>query len=135
VRILDTDVCIEILRDNRQVKARRRSVKDRVVTTWITAGELYYGAYKSAKPRENRRLVAEFLRTLDVLGLDTAAVEQFGRLRASLESQGQRLEDADLFIAGIVLANGGTLVSGNRQHYARIPGLKLEDWIRRAAGP
>ena len=76
MRILDTDVCVEILRDNRRVKARRRSVKDRVVTTWITAGELYYGACKSAKPRENRELVAEFLRTLDVLGLDTAAVEQ-----------------------------------------------------------
>ncbi len=130
MRVLDTDVCVEILRDNQQVKARRRSVKDRVVTTWITAGELYYGAYKSSKPEKNKKLVAQFLKTLDILGLDTAAVDHFGRLRSSLERQGLRLEDADLLIAAIVLAREATLVSGNQRHYERIPSLTLEDWIR-----
>ena len=44
MRILDTDVAVEILRDNRRVKARRLTTKGPVVTTWITAAELYYGA-------------------------------------------------------------------------------------------
>jgi hypothetical protein len=44
VKILDTDVCIEILRGNRQVIARRRESLDEVATSWITAAELSYGA-------------------------------------------------------------------------------------------
>jgi len=31
----------------------------------------------------------------------------------------------DSLIAGIVLANGGTLLTGNRKHFERVPGLKL----------
>jgi len=47
VRILDTDVCIEILRGNQKVIERRAATPDDVATTWITACELSYGAEKS----------------------------------------------------------------------------------------
>jgi predicted nucleic acid-binding protein len=32
---------------------------------------------------------------------------------------------ADSLIAGIVTSNGGTLLTRNRRHFERIPGLKL----------
>ena len=38
--------------------------------------------------------------------------------------------DADLLIAAITLANGASLVTGNRRHYKRIESLRIEDWIR-----
>lgn len=41
-----------------------------------------------------------------------------------------RLGDADLLIAAIALANGASLVTGNRWHYERIANLRIEDWIR-----
>jgi len=47
VKILDTDVCIEILRGNSRVIEQRRRTPDEVATTWITACELAYGAAKS----------------------------------------------------------------------------------------
>jgi len=130
VRILDTDVCIEILRGNRQVIERRAAITDEVVTTWITACELSYGAEKSHYRDANAPLVTSFLTTLPVLGLNGAAAEYFGRTKSQLEASGLRVADADLLIAGIVMARGATLATGNQRHYNRITGLPVEDWIR-----
>lgn len=130
MRLLDTDVCVELLRGNQTVAARRREIRDRVVTTWITAAELYYGAARSASPEENRLLVGRFLTPLRILGLDGAVAEKFGHLKGSLESHGLRLADFDLLIAATALCRGAVLVTGNRRHYERIQHLEIEDWIR-----
>lgn len=130
MRILDTDTCVEILRGNAAVIAVRRGQPDLVATTWITAGELFYGAAKSIAPATNLPLVREFLGTLEILGLDLPAAERFGRLKIDLEREGQRLADADLLIAAMTLAKDAILVTGNARHYGRIAGLRLEDWIR-----
>ena len=47
-----------------------------------------------------------------------------------LAAGGQIVADADLFIAAIALSRGATLVTGNRKHYERIPGLLVENWLR-----
>jgi tRNA(fMet)-specific endonuclease VapC len=129
VRIFDTDICIEILRGNQQlIDHRRHTFDEDVVTTWITAAELYFGAENSAKPRENSVLVAEFLETLDVLFLSETAVHHFGRVKAQLQREGRGLADFDLLIAAIALAHDAVLVTGNERHFGRIPGLKMENW-------
>lgn len=130
MKVLDTDTCIEILRGNETVIQRRLAADDEVVTTWITAAELRYGAAKSVAPKKNHLLVTKFLATLPILGLEAASAEIFGEAKALLEKQGQRLADADLLIGAIAAANGATVVTGNRKHYMRIPGVTLEDWIR-----
>jgi tRNA(fMet)-specific endonuclease VapC len=101
-----------------------------VATTWITAAELYYGAAKSIAPEKNRAVVTSFLATLPVLGLDEASVQIFGEAKALLERRGQRLADADLFIGAIAVVQRAPVVTGNRRHYERIPGVTVEDWIR-----
>jgi predicted nucleic acid-binding protein len=55
VKVLDTDVCIEILRGNPRVLQWRRHTHAPFVITWITACELEYGAAKSAHPRQDTR--------------------------------------------------------------------------------
>lgn len=130
MKLLDTDVCIEILRGNRSVIERRLATPDDVATTWITACELAYGASKSARPKENQALVDGFLATVAMLGLDRLAAQHFGALKARLERRGRMLADADLFIAAIALAYQAVLVTGNRRHYDRIPELHIEDWMR-----
>ena len=131
MKILDSDVCIEILRGNEKVIEKRRTVVDDVATTWITASELAYGAGKSRAPEQNTTLVTEFLATLPVLGLDLPSALEFGRWKATLERAGRSVADADLMIAAIALAHGASVVTGNRKHYERIEGLRIEDWIRR----
>lgn len=133
MRILDSDVAVEIVRQNPAVRAVRETIRDRVATTWITLAELYYGAAKSIAPDDNRVAVAHFARTLEVLGLDATSARIFGDIKRELERQGQRLEDADLMIGSIALAHRAVLVTGNRRHFDRFPGLEIEDWLRPAS--
>ena len=130
MNLLDTDVCIEILRGNARVIEHRRRTPDEVATTWITACELAYGAAQSRAPEFNQALVVAFLATLPILELDWPAAERFGRLKTDLERAGNLLADADLLIAAITLTRSACLITGNRRHYERIPELRIEDWIR-----
>jgi tRNA(fMet)-specific endonuclease VapC len=128
LRILDTDICVAILRGNAEIIERRRRTLDRVATTWITAGELFYGAAKSTDPMGNRKLIERFLETLPILGLDSINAQFFGVLRAALEAKGKRLADADLWIGAIARAHRAMVVTGNTRHFDRIAGLQLENW-------
>lgn len=130
MKVLDTDVCVEILRGNPRVLQWRRHISAPVVTTWITACELEYGAAKSADPERARALVADLLSTLDIVGIDRPAARQFGQHKAALRRAGETLADADLMIAAIALARGAELATGNLRHFRRFPDLPLEDWIR-----
>lgn len=130
MRILNTDTCIELLRGNQRVIERRSAVRDLVLTTWITTSELYFGAARSSAPEENSALVEEFLSTIDVVEYDRTAAKTFGHIKALLAFRGESLPDADLLIAAITLAHGATLVTGNTAHFERIPGVRLENWIR-----
>ncbi len=133
MKVLDSDTCIGILRGRGEVLDRRKAELDDVVTTWVTASELFYGAAKSSKPDENAALVVRFLNTLTVLLPDLGSARLFGEVKARLATSGRIVADADLYIAAITLRHSATLVTGNRKHYERIPGLHLEDWLRPAA--
>ena len=130
MKVLDSDTCLGILRGRKEVLERRAIELDELTTTWVTASELFYGAVKSAEPGANAALVVRFLNTLPVLAPDLASARLFGEVKARLATSGQIVADADLFIAAVALSRGATLVTGNREHYERIPGLVLEDWLR-----
>ncbi len=117
------------MRGNVRARARQRETNDTLATTTISAAELYYGAAKARDPIVERDRVGVYLRSIRMLTLDTEAARIFGDTKALLEREGQRLPDADLLIASICLAHGATLVTGNRRHLDRIPGLSIEDWI------
>ena len=51
MRVLDTDTCVELLRGNLTVIARRAAIADEVTTTWMTAAELYFGAARVSEVR------------------------------------------------------------------------------------
>lgn len=130
MKLLDSDTCIGVLRGRADIIARRASELEEVVTTWVTAAELFYGAAKSSKPEVNTRVVVQFLGTLAIVGPDLASARLFGEVKAHLSVTGHVIADADLFIASIALSRSAVLVTGNRRHYERIPGLRLEDWLR-----
>ena len=127
--IIDTDVCIELLRGNRQILEKRQMCGDEVVVAFMTAAELFYGAEKSQKRQSNRALVERFLLSVRVVHTDSDIVQRFGRLKARLSQAASMLSDADMFIAATALSMDAMLITGNVRHFQRINELKIENWI------
>ncbi len=130
--VVDTDVLSELMRARPSPVLTARLERVAMVeqaTTAITLGEIAYGARKAGRPALYRRAV-ELLHGVRVLAFDGTAAERYGALRAQLERAGLRLADPDLRIAAIVTAHDATLVTGNVRHFARVPGLAVENWLR-----
>ncbi|MCA9592051.1 MAG: type II toxin-antitoxin system VapC family toxin [Myxococcales bacterium] len=130
--VLDTDVISLVMRGSLPERARARLSalsRSQVRLTSVTLGELYYGALRTSQVRKWLDAVALVTSTMDCLDFDAEAARHYGELRAHLEAKGQRLDDADLRIASICRCNAQVLVSGNEKHFARVPGLRYENWI------
>jgi len=127
--MLDTNVCIRVLRD-RPAWARRRfnETADTLCISTIVLTELLHGAAKSARPVENRRAVEEFAGRLEVLAFDDGAAGHAGEIRAELAKRGEGIGAYDVLIAGNARSRGLVLVTGNLREFGRGEGLRCEDW-------
>jgi len=128
--LLDTNVCIDYLR-GKAVGVRKRMetlAPGDIVLCSIVKAELFYGAMKSADPPMALAKQQPFVSQFVSLPFDDSAAEEYGRLRALLQKQGNLIGPNDLLIASIALANKVTLVTHNTQEFGRIPGLQMEDW-------
>jgi tRNA(fMet)-specific endonuclease VapC len=96
-----------------------------IAICWVTAAEVYEGAFKSANPQAHLRQMRQFLSQFRVLNLDDAVAERFAELRADLRRRGEMIPDLDLFVAATALTYDLTVLTFNRRHYERISGLKL----------
>ncbi|MEW6750617.1 MAG: type II toxin-antitoxin system VapC family toxin [Candidatus Latescibacterota bacterium] len=131
--LFDTDVIVHVLRKQPPppLLARLAATERRHqhIST-ITIAEIVYGAWKSARPQHHlQNLEAVLLPAVNIVGFDSKAAYLCGSLRAQLERLGTPLALADLEIAAIAMANGFTLITGNLRHFARIPGLTMENWL------
>ena len=128
--LIDTDICIELLRGNRQILEKRLACGTEVAVAFMTAAELFYGAEKSQKSKENLGLVERFLLSVRVLHTDSDVARKFGQLKAGLALEGFMLPDADLLIAATALARDATLITGNVKHFQRVGELKTDNWLK-----
>jgi len=128
--LLDTDTCVEIIRGNLSVINKRANTNERAGLSFMTVGELYYGAEKSRSPQKNRRVVAEFILSVDVINSDMQIMQKFGEIKAAMILNGTPLADADLLIAATALSRCKKLITGNTRHFEKIDNLVIENWIR-----
>ena len=128
--LLDTDICIELLRGNNRVIEKRRNYDDRVAISFMSVAELFYGAEKSDNPNENNSLVEEFFLTVRIINSDLDILRKFGEIKATIGKAGNILSDADIFVAATTLAKCNMLITGNVNHFMRIEELRIENWIR-----
>lgn len=130
-RLLDTNVCIHVLRKkgNALVKARfaASSPTDLALPAVVTA-ELFHGAELANNPTAAIAEVETFLAPLAVIPFDTTAARHYGRIRADLQRRGLLISPYDMQIAAIALAHGLTLVTHNTGEFSRVVGLSLVDW-------
>jgi tRNA(fMet)-specific endonuclease VapC len=128
--MLDTNICIRVLRDRPpSVRPRFNAERDGLCISTVTLGELLHGAAKSAQPAEKRREVDRLTSRLAVLPFDEDAAAHFGDIRADLERRGMVIGPYDLMIAGHARSRGLIVVTGNLGEFTRVDGLRCEDWL------
>ncbi len=128
---LDTNICIYFL------KGTHSSVKnllmekhpDDIRICSIVRAELLYGAEKSAKQKENLRIVEDFLLPFSIVPFGEKESTAYAKIRARLEKTGSPIGPNDLLIAATVQAHEGCLVSNNLHEFSRIEGLRIENWV------
>jgi tRNA(fMet)-specific endonuclease VapC len=70
------------------------------------------------------------LRSIVALPLGESAVPHCAAVRSTLRHQGTPIGRNDTWIAAHALAEGLIQVTGNEREFARVPGLKVENWLR-----
>ncbi len=127
--LLDTNVCIGVLKGHAGIVARLGQLKPADVRlSAVVKAELLYGAWASENPAKNLTNIEHFAAPFLSLPFDDACAESYGRLRSELRRQGTPIGANDLLIAATALTHNLTLVTHNTREFSRVPRLRVEDW-------
>ena len=85
-----------------------------------------HGVEKSKATEKNR--VALLLANIDIVSFDSLAAQSYGKIRADLEKAGTPIGPLDMMIAGHAKSLNYNVVTNNTKEFARLKGLKLENW-------
>lgn len=128
--MLDTDTCIYALKhEASQLRGRFNRLADQICVSAVTLAELAYGAEKSRRPDDNRKIVDHFVSQLEVLPFDSRAALHFGDIRAALERGGRPAGGYDLMIGAHARSEALVLVTNNVREFGRMSGLRIESWV------
>ena len=71
----------------------------------------------------------QVLSSLAILQVDEDVAATYGRIRAALQNLGTPIGSNDLWIAAHALSLDMTLVTANVDEFARVEGLRVENWL------
>lgn len=123
--VADTDVMIDAFDKEREPMRRRvleLAQSGELATTAITLYEL------SAGPRttgEQLEALHAALGPVVVLPVTRGAADVAASANRYLARRGEAIAVPDTLIAGVCIAHGLPLLTRNRQHFSRVPGLEL----------
>jgi tRNA(fMet)-specific endonuclease VapC len=127
----DTDFVIALIRrDSRAERKLEEYVigERRISTTPITACELFKGAYRSKRRKVEVEKVRGVLMHVEILDFSADACERYGKLENELLSLGTPIGDLDAMIASLALTHNEPLLTANKKHFEKVPGLIVETW-------
>jgi tRNA(fMet)-specific endonuclease VapC len=130
--MLDTDILSEFLRGNPAVvdKVESHLKKYGVINlSIITYYEIMNGLlYKDARKQLTR--FNNFVKLSKVIPLTMRSAKKSAELFADLRKKGKEIGHTDTIIAGIAIANKLQLITNNTNHFNRIKGLEIDNWIK-----
>lgn len=124
--LLDTNIVIALFANDEKVKENLIKT-DEVFIPSIVIGELFYGAYKSARAKENIQKIEELANQSVVLGCDSETSRIYGEIKYELSVKGHPIPENDIWIAAIAIQNELTLVSRDA-HFDEVSKLRIESW-------
>ncbi|MCC6918781.1 MAG: type II toxin-antitoxin system VapC family toxin [Alphaproteobacteria bacterium] len=127
--MLDTNFCIYVMKTYPPaIRDRFNALAEQLCISSITLGELHYGAEKSERRAANLTAIEHFAGRLDVLPFGDKAAAHYGQLGAELERAGTPCGPHDMQIGAHARSEGLIVVTNNMREFARMPGLRVENW-------
>ncbi len=128
--MLDTNIVSAMVRDPRGTVLERLIAigEENAFISIITHGEIWYGVKKNGS-EELARKVSAVTRRLYVAPMQLPSDQRYAEVRLALR-QGKNIGPNDLWIAAHALALNAVLVTNNESEFSRVPGLKVENWLR-----
>lgn len=127
--LLDSSTVIDILRGNENVLAKYHSELTKGNRFFICP-IVYYEVMRGFKVLNGGKRIETFMkfyRMWDNLQMKDEVMIKAAEIYVKLR-KGQTVEDNDIFIAAVAIANNCTLVTANEKHFSRIDELKFENW-------
>lgn len=129
--MLDTDTCAFVLRRTSDALLHRLQavpIQHQVMSV-VTYAELLYGVQLSSKKKANQAAVDALARHLAVLEWPQEAAMHYAEIRTDLKRKGSMIGSNDLLIAAHARSLGAIVVTNNTKDFARVKGLKIENWV------
>ena len=130
--LLDTDIVSEFLRGNPKVIEKvDEHLKEYGFISFsiITYYEIVNGLlYKDAKKQLVR--FEAFAKLNKVIPLTIPMAKAAAIIQADLRKKGSVIGHTDTLIAGIVITSKLQLITNNTNHFKRIKGLDIENWMK-----
>lgn len=130
--LLDTNICIYIIKKKPEYVFKKFAELriGEVGISSITLAELQFGVMKSSNPEKNKDALDRFLIPLEIFDFGHEETVAYGKIRSVLEKNGTPIGPLDTLIAAHAISLNLTLVTNNEKEFERVPGIKMDNWVK-----
>jgi tRNA(fMet)-specific endonuclease VapC len=112
--LLDTNIVIALFANDTAVTNNLQNAQEVFVPSSVV-GELYYGAQRSGRVKQNVAQIDSFRAANTILACDGTTASVYGTVKNELRKKGRPIPENDIWIAAIALQHNLTLVTCQRQ--------------------
>lgn len=114
------------MRGGSEAERYARHVEGRLLAiSFITVGEMYFGAEKARWGSDKRQRLETTLRNFVVIPYDHEIARCYGRLVSERQRNGRPIAPNDAWIAACTVRHGAPLVTHNPKDFSGISGLNI----------
>jgi tRNA(fMet)-specific endonuclease VapC len=130
--LIDTNILSFFFRNHSLVVERFQAYlndHDKINISIIT----YYEIVSGLKHRDAQKQLTsfqEFVSYNTVLPLSTSSATISADIYANLRNKGTPIDDIDILIAGIAIANNLIIITNNIRDFGKIENLEIRDWSK-----
>jgi tRNA(fMet)-specific endonuclease VapC len=124
--LLDTNIVLALFAGDDDVVEQIETAEELFIPS-IVIGELYYGARKSGRAKENLAQVEDFADANTVLPCTAETGRWYGILKDLLRQKNAPIPENDIWLAALALEHGLVLVTRDAQ-FQEITNLKTVKW-------
>jgi tRNA(fMet)-specific endonuclease VapC len=130
--VVDTDILSAIMKKNPIVLPKARGYlaeHGRFTFSILTRYEILRGLKAKGATKQTAAFDRLCARSV-VLPLSDEIVVKAAEIYAELRNCGQLIGDGDILIAASALVHGLAVVTNNEEHFKRITGLQVNNWLK-----